>query len=39
MYRTLRELDPPGNHALYPNIQINEDTVGASYKAFSKYLK
>ena len=39
MHRTLRELASPGNHALYPNIQINEDTLGTSYKVFSKYPK
>ena len=25
--------------AQYPNIQINDDTLGTSYKAFSMYLK
>ena len=39
MQRTLRELASPGNSARYPNIQINDDTLGTSYKAFSMYLK
>ena len=39
MHRTLRELALPGNSALYPTIQINDDTLGTSYKAFSMYLK
>ena len=34
MQRTLRELA-----SRYPNIQINDDTLGTSYKAFSMYLK
>ena len=39
MQRTLRELASPGNSAQYPNNQINDDTLGTSYKAFSMYLK
>ena len=39
MYRTLRELASPRNSAQYPNIQINDDTLGTSYKAFPMYLK
>ena len=39
MHCTLRELAAPGNSALYQNIQINDDTFGTSYKAFSIYLK
>ena len=39
MYRTLRELASPVNSALYPNIQINDDTLGTSNKAFSMYMK
>ena len=39
MHRTLRELASPGNSARYPNIHINDDTLGTSYKAFSMYLK
>ena len=39
MHRTLRELVSPGNSALYPNIQINDDILGTSYKTFSIYLK
>ena len=39
MHRTLRELASPRNSAQYPNIQINDDTLGTSYKAFSMYLK
>ena len=39
MHRTLRKLASPENSALYPNIQINDDTLGTSYKAFSIYLK
>ena len=39
MHRTLRDLASPGNSALYPNIQINDDTLGTSYKTFSIYLK
>ena len=39
MHRTLRELTSPGNSALYPNIQINDDTLCTSYKAFLIYLK
>ena len=35
MHRTLREPAPPGNSALYPNIQINDGTLGTSYRAFS----
>ena len=36
----IRELAPPGNSAIYPNIQIfNDDTLGTSYKAFSIHLK
>ena len=39
MHRTLHELASPGNSALYPNIQINDDTLGTPYKALSIYLK
>ena len=39
MHRTLRALASPRNSAQYPNIQINDDTLGTSYKAFSVYLK
>ena len=39
MHRTLREHASPRNSAQYPNIQINDDTLGTSYKAFSMYLK
>ena len=39
MHLTLRELTSPGNSALYPTIQINDNTLGTSYKAFSMYLK
>ena len=39
MHRTLRELASPRNSAQCPNIQINDDTLGTSYKAFSMYLK
>ena len=39
MHRTLRELALPGNSTLYPTIQINDNTLGTSYKAFSMYLK
>ena len=39
MHRTLRELASPRNSAQYPNIQINDDTLGTSYKAFSMYFK
>ena len=39
MQRTLRELASPRNSAQYPNIQINDDTLDTSYKAFSMYLK
>ena len=39
MHRTLRELASPRNSAQYPNIQINDDTLGTLYKAFSMYLK
>ena len=41
MHRTLRELASPENSALYPNIQINDDsyTLDTSYKPFSIYLK
>ena len=39
MHRTLRDLVSHGNFALYPNIQINDDTLGTSYKTFSIYLK
>ena len=38
-HRTLRELASPGISALYPNIQIYDYTLGASYKAFTMYLK
>ena len=34
-----QQLAPPGNSALYPNIQINDDTLSTSYKAYSIYLK
>ena len=37
MHRTLRELASPRNSAQNPNIQINDDTLGTSYKAFSMY--
>ena len=36
---TLRDLASHGNSVLYPNIQINDDTLGTSYKTFSIYLK
>ena len=39
MHRTLRDLASHGNSVLYPNIQINDDTLGTSYKIFSIYLK
>ena len=39
MHRTIRELASPRNSAPYPNIQINDDTLDTSYKAFSMYLK
>ena len=39
MHRTLRDLASHGNSVLYPNIQINDDTLGTSYKTFSIYLK
>ena len=39
MHRTLLELALPGNSTLYPTIQINDNTLGTSYKAFSMYLK
>ena len=39
MHRTLRELALPGNSTLYPTIQINDNTLGTLYKAFSMYLK
>ena len=39
MHRTLRELTPPGTSAFYPNIEINDGTLGTSYKAFSIYPK
>ena len=40
MHRTLRELASPGNCTIvYPTIQINDITLGTSYKAFSMYLK
>ena len=39
MHRTLRNLASPGNSALYPNIQINDDTLGILYKTFLFYLK
>ena len=39
MHRTLRELASPGNSELYPNIHINDETSGISYRAFSMYLK
>ena len=39
MHHTLRELASPENSALYPNIQINDVTLGTSFKAFSIYLK
>ena len=39
MHCTFRELASPRNFAQYPNIQINENTLGTSYKAFSMYLK
>ena len=39
VHRTLRELASPRNSAQYSNIQINGDTLGTSYKAFSMYLK
>ena len=39
MHCTLRELASPRNSAQYPNIQINDDTLGTSYKAFSMYFK
>ena len=39
MHLTLRELASLGNFALYPNIQINDDTLETSYKAFPIYLK
>ena len=39
MHRTLRELVSPENSKLYPNIQINDNTLGTSYNAFSIYLK
>ena len=38
MYRTLGELASPGDSALYPTIQINDSTLGTSYKAFPMYL-
>ena len=38
MQRTLRELASPGLSARYPNIQINDDTLGTSYKAFSQFV-
>ena len=39
MNRTLRDLASPENSALYPNIQMNDDSLGTSYKTFSIYLK
>ena len=39
IHRILPELASPGNSALYPNIQINDDTLATSYKTFSIYLK
>ena len=36
---TLRELALPGKSTLYPTIQIDDNTLGTSYKAFSMYLK
>ena len=39
MQRTLRDLASHGNSALYPNIQINDDTLGTSYTTFPIYLK
>ena len=39
MHCALRELASPRNSAQYPNIQINDDTLGTSYKAFLMYLK
>ena len=39
MHCTFRELASPRNFAQYPNIKINDDTLGTSYKAFSMYLK
>ena len=33
-YSTHCELAFPGNTALYHNIQINDDTLGTSYKSF-----
>ena len=39
MHRTLRDLASHGNSVLYPNIQINDDTLGTLYKTFSIYLK
>ena len=39
MHRTLRDLASHGNSVLYPNIQINDDTLSTSYKTFSIYLK
>ena len=39
MLLTLRELVSPRNSAQYPNIQINDDTLGTSYQALLMYLK
>ena len=39
MHRTLYELASPRNSAQYTTIQINDDTLGTSYKAFLMYLK
>ena len=39
MHRTHRDLASHGNSVIYPNIQINDDTLGISYKIFWIYLK
>ena len=39
MHPIVRELASPGITVHCPNIQINDDTFGTSYKAFSIYLE
>ena len=34
MQRTLRDLASPGNSALYPNIEINDDTLAHCIRHF-----
>ena len=38
MHRTLRELVSPENSALYPNIQINDNTLGISMYLKSQFV-